>query len=131
MNPSKARGSEALAGRAVSALKAIRPLHDNVLLKVLGRGGTEEQMEGSVLYKPAAAMDTTRVRGRVVAVGPGKLAYDAEAGTYDRKPMSVVPGQEVTFELGAGTLLRVDGREFLMVTDEQLTGVVIERDPDA
>jgi co-chaperonin GroES (HSP10) len=120
MNPSKKKGSEALVGLVESPLPAIRPLHDNVLLEVLGRGGTEEQIEGSKLFKPATVEDRTRTRGRVVAIGPGKLVGAVAA----RKPMSVVVGQEVTFELGAGTLLRVGGREFLMVTDEQLTGIV-------
>lgn len=120
MNPSAKKGSEALVGRAVSPLRAIRPLHDNVLLEVLGRGGQEELAEGStLLYRPANAAEPTRTRGVVISVGPGKLLDEG-----GRKPMSVVPGQEVTFDLGAGTLLRVDGREFLMVADEQLTGVV-------
>lgn len=125
MNPSVAKGSEALVGAVKSPLQSIRPLHDNVLLEVLGRSGQEEQIEGSVLIKPAMAMDTTRTRGRVVAVGPGKLMGAVSA----RKPMSVKPGDEVTFELGAGTLLRVGGREYLMVTDEQITGVVDSAPP--
>ncbi len=92
----------------------IRPLHDRVLVK---RSEGEEKTK-SGLYIPTTAKEKP-AKGEVVAVGPGKLDDKGE-----RTPLQVEVGDTVLFGKYAGTDIKVDGVEHLILREDEILGVV-------
>ena len=93
---------------------AIRPLDDRVLVEPLE---AEEKTAGGILL-PDTAKEKPQ-RGKVVAVGPGKLR---DSG--DRTALSVKVGDEVLFGRYAGSEIKVDGDELLILGEEDILAVV-------
>ena len=93
---------------------ALRPLHDNVLIR---RIGAAEEMQGGIII-PDTAKEKPQ-EGEVLAVGPGKLQDD---GT--RRQVAVKVGEKVVFGKYAGTEVTVDGEELLIVRESDLHGVL-------
>src|ERR1700741_3537324 len=83
----------------------LRPLDDRVVVEVLE---AEEKTTGGILLPDTAKQKPQR--GRVLAVGPGKLREHATAGK-ERTPLSVVIGDEVIFGRYSGNDVEVEGRE--------------------
>lgn len=94
-----------------NALK-IRPLHSRVIVERINERTTKS---GIVIPETAGEQPQ---RGKVQAVGPGKL----ENGTL-RKP-DVKVGDEVLFGKYSGTEVKVDGQEFLVMNEEDIMGVI-------
>ncbi len=92
----------------------IRPLHDRVLVK---RSEGEEKTKGG-LYIPTTAKEKP-AQGEVVAVGPGKLDENGE-----RIPLQIKVGDTVLFGKYAGTDIKVDGVEHLILREDDILGVV-------
>ena len=59
------------------------------------------------------------MRGEVIAVGPGKVGDDGK-----RAKMSVENGDKVLFNKYAGTELKIDGEEFLMMREDDILAVI-------
>lgn len=93
---------------------ALRPLHDNVLVK---RIDTSAEMEGSIII-PDTAKEKPQ-EGEVLAVGPGKMQ---ENGT--RRAPAVAAGNKVLFGKYAGTEVTIDGEELLIMRESDLHGVL-------
>jgi chaperonin GroES len=93
---------------------ALRPLHDNVLIRRIEAG---EEMQGGIII-PDTAKEKPQ-EGEVLAVGPGKLQDD---GT--RRQVAVKVGEKVIFGKYAGTEVTVDGEELLIVRESDLHGVL-------
>lgn len=91
----------------------IKPLHDRVLIK---RAVAPKRVDGLVITDAVEEKPTV---GTVIAVGPGKYT---ERGFL--VPVSVEPGQVVTFRYGQGTVVKVHGEEFLIIYDEDILGVL-------
>ena len=87
-----------------------RPLHDRVLIEVLD---SEEKTSGGIII-PDTAKEKPQ-EGKVVAVGPGKLAED---GT--RIPMEVSVGDKVVYSKYGGTEYKVGDIEYLVLRDEDV-----------
>ncbi len=92
----------------------IRPLHDRVIIRRIEEG---EQIRGGIIIP-----DTAREKpqeGEVIAVGEGKKLDSGE-----RVPLDVKAGDRVLFGKYAGTEIKLDGEEYLIMREEDILGVV-------
>jgi len=92
----------------------IRPLNDRIIVR---RTEEQEQMRGG-LYIPDTAKEKPQ-EGEVIAVGNGKLL---DNGT--RISIDVKAGDRVLFGKYAGTEVKLDGEEFLILREDDVLGVV-------
>jgi chaperonin GroES len=90
------------------------PLEDRVVVKLLEQ--EEKTVSGIVLPDTAKEKPT---KAKVVAVGPGK--YDDHGKLL---PMPVAEGDVVVFAKYAGTELKLDGDEFLVLRASDLIGIL-------
>ncbi len=92
----------------------IRPLHDRVLIK---RVEEELKTPGGIVLPDTAAEKPNR--GEVIAVGPGKVNDKGEL-----RPLGVKVGDKVLFGQYAGTKVKVDGEELLMMSEDDILAVI-------
>jgi chaperonin GroES len=91
----------------------IRPLQDRIIVK---RVAEEEKTKGGI-YIPDTAKEKP-IEGEVIAVGPGKL----EDGK--RIEPGVKSGDRVLFGKYAGTEVKLDGEEHLILREDDILGVL-------
>lgn len=92
----------------------LKPLNDRVLVKRLE---SEEKTAGG-LYIPDTAKEKPS-KGEVMAVGPGKVAENGS-----RIEMAVKKGDQVLFNKYAGTEIKLDGVEHLVMREEDILAVI-------
>ena len=92
----------------------IRPLQDRVIVK---RTEEEEKTKGGIII-PDTAKEKP-IEGKVIAVGNGKVQEDGKV-----RPLDVKPGDKVLFSKYAGTEIKIDGVEHLMMREEDILGVI-------
>ena len=92
----------------------IRPLHDRVIVKRLDAVRTTAS--GIVLPDTAGEKPD---QGEVIAVGPGKHAEDGKL-----IPMSVKKGDQVLFNKYAGTEVKLDGEEHLVMREDDILAII-------
>jgi len=92
----------------------IRPLGDKILIKRLE---AESKTAGGIVL-PDTAKEKPK-RGRVQAVGEGRLL-----NTGERSKPQVKKGDEVLFTSYAGTEVKVDGDEFLIMDESDILAIV-------
>ena len=92
----------------------IRPLHDRVIVK---REDEERKSPGGIVIPDTAAEKP--IRGKIVAVGKGKILEDGSVRALDVKI-----GDKVLFGKYGGTEVKVDGDELLVMREEDLFAVV-------
>ena len=91
----------------------LRPLADRVIVKQ-----TEaEEKTKSGIYLPDAAKEKP-TKGKVIAVGPGKLD-DGE-----RQPMDVKVGDKVLYAKYAGTEFKLEDQELLILSEKDILAVL-------
>jgi chaperonin GroES len=93
---------------------AIRPLHDRVIVK---RIEEEQKTKGGIII-PDTAKEKP-LEGEIVAVGTGRIL---ENGTV--RPLAVKKGERVLFGKYAGTEVKIDGTEHLILREEDIVGIV-------
>lgn len=93
----------------------VKPLHDRVLVK---RAEEAEQKTAGGIFIPDTAKEKPQ-RGKVVAVGEGKKD---DAGK--RIAMDVKKGDIVLFGKYAGSEIKVDGEEYLIMREDDILGIV-------
>jgi len=93
---------------------SIRPLNDRIIVK---RMEEQEQMRGG-LYIPDTAKEKPQ-EGEVLAVGNGKLLDNGTRTKIDLKP-----GDRVLFGKYAGTEVKLDGEELLILREDDVLGVI-------
>ncbi len=93
---------------------SIRPLNDRIIVKRLEE---QEQMRGG-LYIPDTAKEKPQ-EGEVLAVGNGKLLENGTRISIDLKV-----GDRVLFGKYAGTEVKLDGEELLILREDDVLGVV-------
>lgn len=91
----------------------VRPLHDRVLVK---RHNEEERSKGGIII-PDTAKEKP-VQGEIIAVGTGRVTEDGKI-----RPLDVKKGDRVLFGKYAGTEIKIDGDDFLMMREEDILGV--------
>ena len=91
----------------------IRPLQDRLVVKRM----EEERTSAGGIVIPDSATEKP-ARGEVLAVGNGKVNTD---GTV--RPLDVKAGDQVLFGKYAGTEIKIDGEELLIMREEDILGV--------
>ena len=94
----------------------IRPLHDRVLVR---RMEEEAKTAGGIIL-PGSATEKPD-RGEIIAAGNGKIT---DSG--DVRAMDVKVGDKILFGQYAGTAVKVDGEELLMMREEDILAVIEE-----
>ncbi len=95
-------------------MASIRPLNDRVIIKRIDEG---EQIRGGIII-PDTAKEKPQ-EGEVIAVGEGKKLDSGE-----RVPLDVKAGDRVLFGKYAGTEIKLDGEEYLIMREEDILGVI-------
>jgi chaperonin GroES len=93
---------------------SIRPLGDHVLLRRLD---TSKTTPGGILI-PETAKETSQ-EAKVVAVGTGKRNADGV-----RIPTDLKKGDRVLVRRYAGTEVEIDGKEYLVVHEDEILGTI-------
>lgn len=88
----------------------LEPLGDRVIIKPIPR---EEMTKGGI-YIPDTAKEKPQ-EGEVVAVGPGKVGDDGK-----RQPMEVKKGDRVMYARYAGTELKEDDDEYIILRESDV-----------
>lgn len=92
----------------------IRPLHDRILVKRLEE---QEVRKGGIII-PDTAKEKPQ-EGKVIAVGNGKLGEDGK-----RIPLDVKAGDRVLFTKYAGSDVRIEEEEYLILREEDILGIL-------
>jgi len=92
----------------------IRPLNDRVIVKRL----EEEKTSPGGIVIPDSATEKP-VRGEVVAVGAGKVLDNGQI-----RALAVKAGEKVLFGKYAGTEIKVDGQEILVMREDDIIAVL-------
>ena len=92
----------------------IRPLHDRIIVERL----EEETTTAAGIIIPDSAKEKPQ-QGVVKAVGKGKVTEDGKV-----LPLDVKVGDKVLFGKYAGTDIKLDGKEYLMMREDDILGVV-------
>lgn len=95
-------------------MASLRPLEDRVVLKVLD---AEEKTAGGILL-PDTAKEKPQ-RGKVTAVGAGKIGKDGKRITLDVKK-----GDVVLFGKYAGSDVKVDGEDYKILRENEILAKV-------
>lgn len=97
-----------------------KPLSNHVLLEPLG----EEKMTKSGIVIPDTAEKEKPMRGKIVAVGPGKMIEKSVLG--ERLPMSVKVGDMVIFKKYGPDEIEMDGKKYLVGDEDDILAIVGE-----
>ena len=92
----------------------IRPLHDRVVVRRI----EEDAMSAGGIVLPDTASEKPS-QGEVLAVGPGKVDDNG-----DRRVPDVAVGDKIIFGQYAGSTVKVDGEELLILGESEIFGVL-------
>ena len=92
----------------------IRPLHDRVIIR---REEEERKSPGGIVIPDSATEKP--IRGKVIAVGNGKILDDGSVRKVDLKK-----GDNVLFGKYSGTEIKMDGDELLVMREEDIMAVI-------
>ena len=92
----------------------VKPLHDRLIIKTLEE---EEKTKGGIII-PDTAKEKP-VEGKVIAVGAGRIKKD---GT--KMPLEIKKGDRVLYAKYAGTEIKIDGEEYLMMREDDILAII-------
>jgi len=92
----------------------LRPLQDRIIVKRL----EEETMTAGGIFIPETAKEKPQ-KGEVIAVGNGKKTEEGKI-----LPVDVKKGDKVLFGKYAGTEIKTEGEEYLMMREEDILAVI-------
>jgi chaperonin GroES len=93
----------------------LKPLGDRLIVKAI-----EEETVVSGIVLPDTAKEKPN-KGKVLAVGPGKLDDDG-----DRVPLDVAEGDEVLYSKYGGTDIVVEGEDLLVLRESDVLAKVVQ-----
>lgn len=93
---------------------AIRPLQDRIIVKRLAE---EEKTKGGIII-PDTAKEKP-LEGQVIAVGNGRILEDGKV-----RPLDIKKGDKVLFGKYAGTEIKIDGTEHLILREEDVLAIL-------
>ena len=92
----------------------LRPLQDRIIVKRV----EEETMTAGGIFIPETAKEKPQ-KGEIVAVGNGKKTEDGKV-----IPIDVKVGEKVLFGKYAGTEVKIEGEEYLIMREDDILGVM-------
>ena len=92
----------------------LKPLNEKIIVKRLE---AENKTRGGIVL-PDTAKEKPK-EGKVMAVGAGRLLEDGK-----RRPLQVKKGDHVLFTSYAGTDVKIDGEEMLIMSEEDVLAVI-------
>jgi chaperonin GroES len=92
----------------------VRPLHDRVLVR---RFLEEERSKGGIII-PDTAKEKP-IQGEIIAVGQGRMTDEGKI-----RPLDVKKGDKVLFGKYAGTEIKIEGEDYLMMREEDILGII-------
>jgi chaperonin GroES len=92
----------------------IRPLHDRVIIKRLEESRTSP---GGIVIPDTATEKP--IRGKVIAVGTGRITEKGEV-----RPLDLKKGDTVLFGKYSGTEVKVDGDELVVMREDDIMAVI-------
>lgn len=92
----------------------IKPLSDHILLEPV----REEIKKGGIILPDTVDKERPE-KGKVIAVGPGKLNKEGK-----RVPMELKKGQVVLFKKYGPDEIKVDDKEYLIVREEDILAII-------
>ena len=92
----------------------LRPLNDKIVVKRLE---AEDKTKGGI-FLPDNAKEKPR-EGKVVSTGDGKLLKDGTRATFQVKK-----NDRVLFSSYAGTEIKLDGQEYLIMSEDDVLAIV-------
>jgi chaperonin GroES len=92
----------------------IRPLHDRVVIKRM----EEERTSAGGIVIPDTATEKPD-KGEVISVGHGKILENGDVRALDIKV-----GDKVLFGKYAGSTVKVEGEEFLVMREDDIVAVI-------
>ncbi|MEA5115384.1 MAG: co-chaperone GroES [Geobacteraceae bacterium] len=92
----------------------LRPLQDRIIVKRL----EEENKTSGGIYIPDTAKEKPQ-KGEIIAVGKGKTTEDGKL-----MPVDVKVGDKVLFGKYAGTEIKIDGIDYLIMREDDILGVI-------
>lgn len=95
-------------------MESIRPLHDRVVVE---RSEAERKTAGGIVL-PDNAKEKPK-QGTVIAVGPGRILENGEIRALDVKRDDLV-----LFEGFAGSDIKLDGKEYLILSEKEILAVI-------
>ena len=93
---------------------SVKPLEDRILVKPIA----PETKTASGIYLPETAKERP-VKGKVLAVGPGKRLDNGK-----RAEMSVKKGDTVVYGKYAGSDIEIKGEDHLILRETELLGII-------
>ncbi len=92
----------------------LTPLHDRILVR---RVEEAETTRGGIII-PDSAKDKPQ-EGEVISVGKGKISEEGKV-----RPLDVKEGDRILFGKYAGTEIKIDGDEFVIMREEEVLGIL-------
>jgi chaperonin GroES len=92
----------------------VRPLHDRVIVRRLEE---QEKTKGGIII-PDTAKEKP-IEGKIIAVGAGKVMENGK-----RMPLQVKEGDRILFGKYAGTDIRIEGEDHLIMREDDIIAIV-------
>jgi chaperonin GroES len=92
----------------------IRPLHDRVVIERM----EEERTSAGGIVIPDTATEKP-IRGKVIAIGVGKILENGSV-----RPLDVKVGDKVLFGKYAGTEVKLDNKEYIVMREDDVMAIV-------
>lgn len=92
----------------------LRPLQDRILVQ---RVEEETKTKGGIIIPDTAKEKPAE--GKIVAVGNGKMGDDGK-----RIPLELKEGDRVLFGKYAGTEVKIEGAEYLIMREDDILGII-------
>ena len=92
----------------------LKPIGDKIVVEP----EKEEEVTKSGIVLPDTAKEKPQ-KGKVVAVGPGKILDNGE-----RSPMEIKEGDTVIYSKYAGTEVKIDDKEYLILSQRDILAIV-------
>ncbi len=94
---------------------SLRPLGNHIVVEPM----EQEEVTASGIIIPQTAKEKPQ-QGIVLAVGPGRMLDNGKRDT-----MAVKVGDKVLFAKYAGSTFKIDGREMLVLTEDEVLAIVL------
>ncbi len=92
----------------------VKPLHDRILVQRI----EEEERTKSGIIIPDTAKEKP-IMGKVIAVGDGRILENGQ-----KVPLSVKEGDRVLFGKYAGTEVKIEGEEYLIMREDDVLAII-------